>query len=188
MFECSQASDHALTSGGYSNLRMPHSRWNDIPEKDLTDCGYQVLLRSDEAGVDAFARQGQSLFVYFQGHPEYEANTLLLEYRREVGRYLKRERDTYPATPSGYFDADTRYELTALQHPLSRNGATLADFPTSAIEKKTTNTWQSVGARVYSNWLACLCGATNNSFQSDAHLDQYANRCNPLESEQTIPL
>ena len=157
VFECAQASDHALTSGGYSNLRMPHSRWNDISEKELADCGYRVLLRSAEAGVDAFTRQGQSLFVFFQGHPEYEANTLLLEYRREVGRYLKRERATYPAMPSDYFDEDTRDALTALEHRLSGSGATLSDFPTSVIEKKTTNTWQSVGACVYSNWLAYLC-------------------------------
>ena len=52
-------------------------------------------------------KQRESLFVFFQGHPEYDAVTLLLEYRRDVGRYLRRERDTYPPMPQGYFDEET---------------------------------------------------------------------------------
>jgi homoserine trans-succinylase len=40
-------------------------------------------------------KQRNSLLVFFQGHLEYEAQTLLLEYRRDVGRYLRRERELY---------------------------------------------------------------------------------------------
>jgi homoserine O-succinyltransferase/O-acetyltransferase len=159
IFECAQVSDHPLTSGASSNLRMPHSRWNDIPEDKLTDCGYQLLIHSRDAGIDVFAKQRNSLFVFFQGHPEYEANTLLLEYRREVGRYLKGERETYPLMPSGYFDCETADALTTVQDRLQsmRNDASLADFPTALIEPKVSNTWQSLGACVYSNWLSYLC-------------------------------
>ena len=39
----------------------------------------------------------RSLFVFLQGHPEYDPTTLLREYRRDVGRFLRRERDGYPA-------------------------------------------------------------------------------------------
>ena len=103
IFECARVSDHPLTAGAPSRLQMPHSRWNDIPEDALTSCGYRVLTRSEDAGVDTFVKQRKSLFVFFQGHPEYEANTLLLEYRRDIRRFLRRERDTYPPMPQGYF-------------------------------------------------------------------------------------
>jgi homoserine O-succinyltransferase/O-acetyltransferase len=159
VFECARALDHPLTAGAYSNLRMPHSRWNDVSEDELTSCGYRVLTRSPDVGIDAFTKQRKSLFVFFQGHPEYEADTLLLEYRRDVGRYLKRERDTYPSMPRGYFDRDTADALTALRERLLSNrcAASLADFPTALVEKKVANNWRSLGACVYSNWLTYLC-------------------------------
>src|SRR5204862_242296 len=78
IFECDRVSDHPLTADAPARLRMPHSRWNDIPEDALTSCVYRVLTRSDAAGVDAFVKQRKSLFVFFQGHPEYEAHTLML--------------------------------------------------------------------------------------------------------------
>ena len=34
-------------------------------------------------------------------------STLLLEYRRDIGRFLRGERDTYPPMPQGYFDEET---------------------------------------------------------------------------------
>ena len=45
--------------------------------KALAACGYKILTRSNAAGVDAFAKQDGSFFLFFQGHPEYEADTLL---------------------------------------------------------------------------------------------------------------
>jgi homoserine O-succinyltransferase len=141
---------------------MPHSRWNDIQESELTDCGYSVLTRSKDGGVDAFAKRRQSLFVFFQGHPEYEANTLLLEYRRDIGRYLRRERDTYPAMPEGYFDRESADALAALRdRSLSdRCPEQLADFPVALAEKRISNTWHPASARVYGNWLAYLHAQT----------------------------
>jgi homoserine O-succinyltransferase/O-acetyltransferase len=52
----------------------------------LGDSGYFVLTQSAEGGVDTFVKKKkQSLFVHFQGHPEYGAETLLKEYR-EISR------------------------------------------------------------------------------------------------------
>src|SRR5271165_291091 len=106
ILECTRVSDHELMAAVTPGLRMPHSRWNDIPENELKACGYSVLTRTQDAGVDAFVRRGNSLFVFFQGHPEYESDTLLLEYRRDIRRFLRRERDAYPAMPQGCFDED----------------------------------------------------------------------------------
>jgi homoserine O-succinyltransferase len=159
VFECARVSDHPLTAGVPPRLRMPHSRWNDIPEDALASCGYRVLTRSEDAGVDAFVRQRNSLFVFFQGHPEYEAPTLLLEYRRDIKRFLRRERETYPPMPRGYFDDGTVAALSAIrERALSdRREELLAEFPTDLAAGRVTNTWGPAAARVYRNWLLYMC-------------------------------
>ena len=159
VFECARVSDHPLMAAAPSRLPMPHSRWNDLPEDALTSSGYRVLTRSEHAGVDAFVKQRKSLFVFFQGHPEYEATTLLLEYRRDIRRFLQRERETYPPLPRSYFDDDTVAALTALRERArsDRREELLEAFPTTLLAAKVTNTWRPVAARVYRNWLSYMC-------------------------------
>jgi len=158
IFECERVADHPLTADAPARLRMPHSRWNEIPEDALRSCGYRVLTRSDAAGVDAFVKQRKSLFVFFQGHPEYEAHTLMLEYRRDIKRFLLRERDTYPTMPQGYFDDATVEALTVLRERalVNRREEVLADFPTALAAGTVTNTWRTTATRVYRNWLVYL--------------------------------
>ena len=70
------------------NMPVPHSRKNDIAESDLAAKGYRVLSRLGNGQVDIFTREppGQSRFVLFQGHPEYDPGTLGREYLRDMGR------------------------------------------------------------------------------------------------------
>jgi homoserine O-succinyltransferase/O-acetyltransferase len=159
IFDCERVADHALTADAPSRWPMPHSRWNEIPEDALASAGYRVLTRSADAGVDAFVKQRKSLFVFFQGHPEYEAHTLMLEYRRDIRRFLLRERETYPAMPQGYFDEATVEALTTLRaRALSdRREEVLTDFPTALAAGTVTNTWRSSATRIYRNWLSYLC-------------------------------
>src|SRR3989475_1251495 len=154
IFECVRVSDHPLTAAAPSRLQMPHSRWNEIPEEALLACGYRVLTRSEDAGVDAFVKQRKSLFVFFQGHPEYEAVTLLLEYRRDIGRFLRCERDTYPRMPHGYFDQETVEALTALRDRalLDRREELLAGFPTAVAARQVTHTRRPSAWNLYRNW------------------------------------
>jgi homoserine O-succinyltransferase len=160
VFECVPVSDHPLTAEAPARLRIPHSRLNEIPEEALRRCGYRVLTRSDEAGVDAFVKMRTSLFVFFQGHPEYEASTLLLEYRRDIGRFLRGERETYPSMPYGYFDDELAAALTALQQRFmsNRREELLAEFPIAAAVSKVSNTWHSTAQTLYRNWLLYLAG------------------------------
>jgi len=159
LFECTRASDDQLMAGAPSRFPMPQSRWNDIPESQLTGCGYRILTRATNAGADTFVKRSNSLLVFFQGHPEYEANTLLLEYRRDVRRYLRRERDTYPAPPRGYLDADTADRLAVFRNRAvcDRREELLADFPMARAEGRIENTWRPAAACIYGNWLAYLC-------------------------------
>src|SRR5262249_25655633 len=131
VFEFNVTGAHSLFEGLPSRLHFPHSRYNELPEEKLSAAGYRVLSKSSKAGVDTFIRQGRSLFLFFQGHPEYEAQTLLSEYRRDIGRYLRRERETYPNMPHGYFDeaaapAMDQFKALVMQ---SRREELMAEFP-----------------------------------------------------------
>ena len=158
VFDCQRVAEHALTQGVEWPMRVPHSRWNDVPEQALVAAGYEVLTRSPEAGVDAFVRPGQSLFVFFQGHPEYQPLTLLREYRRDVGRFLKGERATYPALPVAYFDDATTRRLLAFRGRAvaDRRAALIVEFPLVPAASRWTDAWHTSASRIYRNWLSVL--------------------------------
>ena len=155
VFDCTQVTSHCLTAGGPAGFRLPHSRWNGLAEETLTDCGYSVLTRTLHADVDTFIKQNNSLFVFFQGHPEYDVNTLLLEYRRDVSRYIRGEAATHPSLPSGYFDAKTALALSELAQEAQLSpreeliGAVSRVLGTVTVE----HSWHSSAVCIYSNWL-----------------------------------
>jgi len=127
-----------------------------VREDALSSCGYSVLTKSAEPAVNLFVKKKkQSLFVHFQGHPEYGAGTLLKEYRRDVKRFLRRERPTYPKMPHGYFGAAaaevlSKFRETALSHPCEE---LMAAFPEVITSDASESAWHSAAARVYRNWL-----------------------------------
>jgi homoserine O-succinyltransferase len=155
VFPCDKLADHPLTEDLPSQLAIPHARWNALSEATLAASGYQVLTRSATAGVDAFMRQEQSLLVFFQGHPEYGAPALASEYRRDIGRFLRREREGYPAMPQHYFDAPTEAALAAFRARAESapREELMADFP-AAVEPSPS--WQPFATIFYRNWLSYL--------------------------------
>lgn len=84
-----------------------HSRLNEIRPGDLIAKGYEIVSEAPAGNVDVFAKTYRGRFVFFQGHPEYEPDSLMREYRRDVGRFLRGEREDYPDIPENYFDDDT---------------------------------------------------------------------------------
>ena len=150
---------HALTAG-VTRLRMPHSRYNDIAELPLAARGYRMLGRSSAAGVGAFTREeaGSSLFVFFQGHPEYDAISLMLEYRRDVGRFLRGERARYPTMPQNYFNDEAASLVNAFRARAiaDRRAELIADFPLGVIESGLDNSWRRSAVAVYRNWINYL--------------------------------
>ncbi|MGA3324717.1 MAG: homoserine O-succinyltransferase [Terriglobia bacterium] len=159
VFECKRLCDHALTNLTSDLIQFPHSRWNEVREDDLTSCGYIVLTKSTEAGIDCFVKKKRkSLFVHFQGHPEYEARTLFKEYRRDLRRFLTGERKTYPYVPHGYFDAAAtkilaEFREKALSQPREE---LMADFPEAAVTANLQKTWHAAATSMYGNWLHYL--------------------------------
>jgi homoserine O-succinyltransferase/O-acetyltransferase len=155
VFECTNTFGHPLTAGISPSFQVPHSRWNGIAEEGLAARGYLVLSRDANGEVDTFIKEGNSLFVFFQGHPEYDSDTLLREYRRDVGRYLKHEANTYPSMPRAYFDGRTEDALAALQEKAAsdRSRELLVSLTTALEQKKIENTWHTTATHIYRNWL-----------------------------------
>jgi homoserine O-succinyltransferase len=159
VFEHQLVNAHPLTEGIAEPVCIPHSRWNELREDGLRSSGYDVLTKSPEAGVDLFVKQKrQSLFVHFQGHPEYAGQTLLKEYRRDVKRYLRQERDSYPLLPHGYFDSVATRLLTEFQtRALSdRREELIESFPDSDLVGTLQTRWRGSATSIYRNWLQYL--------------------------------
>jgi homoserine O-succinyltransferase len=171
VFDCAKVSDHPLMAGVPSPLRIAHSRWNELHESELIASDYAVLTRSTEAGVDTFVKQRKSLFLFFQGHPEYDERALLREYRRDIGRFLRQERETYPELPHGYFDENAAGALAAFRARavLERREELLESFPSTLVEGRLKPMCGSSTARVYHNWLSHLSAHRAQGSSSTFH-------------------
>jgi homoserine O-succinyltransferase len=155
VFEASMSGNHRLMSQASGSVRFPHSRWNEVRENELIAGGYSVLSKSIEAGVDVFVkRKKKSLFVHFQGHPEYGPQTLLKEYRRDIKRFLRKERETYPIFPHGYFDEAAAEVLNDYRAgAMADRREELVDFFPESVAKTLQHSWQGSAIGVYKNWL-----------------------------------
>lgn len=153
-----------LTRGMRGPVRTPHSRYNGLAREALTAHGYQILTYSPDAGVDICTRSDGCLLVFLQGHPEYDADTLLREYRRDVGRCLRGEQAA-PARPSGYFDRDTEAALDAAAQEAQRRGepALLGRCEEIAARFRPSAPWRPHAVRLYRNWLEEVAAAAEAS-------------------------
>jgi homoserine O-succinyltransferase len=160
IYDCVRSTEHWLTRGLPSPLKVAHSRLNALAEDDLTSRGYKILTRSERAGVDMFTRKFDSQFVFFQGHPEYDAHSLQREYMRDLARYLAGEQNDYPAIPASYFDPPTEAQLSQF-----REHAIVARTPTLAAELPGLTLRADIAAGlaakiIFRNWIGFLAGET----------------------------
>ncbi|MGH7153398.1 MAG: homoserine O-acetyltransferase/O-succinyltransferase family protein, partial [Acetobacteraceae bacterium] len=146
---------HPLMAGLPRQWIVPHSRCNDLPVNELETLGYQPIVVSDTAGADTYIRERESLFVFFQGHLEYDRETLLMEYKRDIGKFLAGERQDYPDAPTNYFDPEAedkilRFRERALRHQIP---ALMSEFPGVGYADTGPPEWSGVATRIYANWL-----------------------------------
>ncbi len=158
VFECEPIGSHPMTRGVAVPMHVPHSRLNDLPERALKSCGYRILTRSIVAGVDMFAKPERSLQLFLQGHPEYEADSLLREYRRDIDRYLRGERDHYPGAPRGYFDEEAAAWASVFRNRAlsDRDGELIKGFPMRELEARLEQHWRGTAVAIYENWFDYL--------------------------------
>ena len=151
VFASVRATDDPLLAGLPARGATPHSRKNGLLESDLTAKNYRVLARLTDGSVDAFARDGKSRLLFFQGHPEYGAETLGREYLRDVGRFLRDEAPR-PAIPENYFDRVTENALQAL----AAREARITDYSEIVLGAVPLQSWRSYTLKLFSNWIAAI--------------------------------
>ncbi len=77
-----------LVRGFDDNFYAPNSRWTEVKKEDILRCDDLVILaESREAGVFlVMSRNGRRIYV--MGHPEYDRQTLAMEYKRDVDKQI----------------------------------------------------------------------------------------------------
>jgi len=165
IYDCAKVTDHWLTGDAPSPLKISHSRLNELRADDLAARGYQLLTTSPEAGVDIFAKQLGSQFVFFQGHPEYDALSLEREYLRDISRFLAGQCDTYPALPVGYFDAETEQSLLRFEQRarVERRPGLSVELPDRTLRQD--NAAGAAATAIFKNWLHYLSQGARRSLR-----------------------
>ena len=147
---------HPLVAGVNTRFDVPHSRFNAVTPQQFAAAGLKVLVQSDEIGVHLAVSADGLRLVFFQGHPEYDANSLLKEYKREVLRFFGGETDAYPPFPDNYFSTQTQAILAEYRdRVVSAKGAQpeLPPFPEQLISPTLDNTWHDSAESVINNWI-----------------------------------
>ncbi len=104
-------------------IAVAHSRCNAVSAAALEAAGYAVLSGDAEAGVDMATARGRP-WLLLQGHPEYPPATLIDQYRRDVGRFLRGIRPDYPAAPVDGLEAESAARFAAFRaQALAAGGA-----------------------------------------------------------------
>lgn len=162
---------HRISRPGHPLLRdintrfdVPHSRYNDISRQQLEDAGLTVLVESREGGVHMAVSEDQFRMIFFQGHPEYDRNSLLKEYKREVLRYVAGELDAPPPYPDHYFsdEAEQQAERLLEQARLAASeGGGLAVSLEEELENLLDNSWGDTAKAMVNNWLGLVYRLTN---------------------------
>jgi len=155
---------HPLLRGINTRFDVPHSRYNEISRQQLEQAGLTVLAESVEGGVHMAVSPDQFRMIYFQGHPEYDRNSLLKEYKREVVRYLVGELQAPPSFPESYFSADAEMiarKFLEAAHQAQAEGQSLPALLEEQLEPMLDNTWGDTAKAVVNNWLGLVYQVTN---------------------------
>jgi len=147
---------HPLLRGINTRFDVPHSRHNEITRQQMEQAGLSVLAESEEGGVHMAVSPDQFRMIYFQGHPEYDINSLLKEYKREVSRYLSGSISAPPLFPEHYFSAEA---VQIAQRSLEQ--ADGPDYLEHQLEGMLDNTWGDTAKAVVNNWLGLVYQVTN---------------------------
>jgi homoserine O-succinyltransferase/O-acetyltransferase len=159
-----QDRSHPLMQNMNTRFDVPHSRWNEVRREDMVAAGLHILVESETAGVHVAVSPDQCRIVYLQAHPEYDRNSLLKEYKREVLRFLNGELSEPPPHPEHYFSDEARQLAGAyLERAIAARkvGAPPPPFPEEEFEPHLDNTWGDSGRALFNNWLGLVYRLTS---------------------------
>lgn len=172
---------HPLVRGINSKFDVPHSRFNQVDRSQFEQAKTIILVESEEAGVQLAVSQDGLRLVYFQGHPEYDAISLLKEYKREVVCFIQKELDEYPPFPANYLDRYTQSVFDEYQERVMaaiQLGEKTPIFPEYLIVDRIHNTWHDTGEAIVGKWLGLVYQYTNPDRR--LHLMEGVDPDNPL--------
>jgi len=155
---------HPLVNDVNTRFDVPHSRFNQIDRSQFEAARLHVLVESDVAGVHLAVSEDQFRIVFCQGHQEYDINSLLKEYKREVTRFAKGEREDYPPFPENYFTLKT--EAIFDEHrdrviSARDRGQPVPPLPEALVAATLDNTWHDTAEAVINNWIGKVYQITN---------------------------
>jgi homoserine O-succinyltransferase len=155
---------HPLLHGTNTRFDVPHSRWNEITSSQVESAGLRVLIESHEGDFHMGTSADGIRMVYLQGHPEYDATSLLKEYKREVARFLDGELSEIPPQPANYLSADAaRIAREYLDSAIAARdfGEQIPEFPEEVLADTLDNTWTDTGKAIFNNWLGQIYRLTD---------------------------
>jgi homoserine O-succinyltransferase/O-acetyltransferase len=157
---------HPLLRDVNTQFDVPHSRWNTLDLSKLEEAGLCVLVQSEQEDIHLATSPDGFRFIFSQGHPEYDINSLLKEYKREVLRFAINERADYPPAPENYFDERSRELAGAIEMEVKANresGTPFSEhvFDEAIFECRLHNTWGDTGKSIFNNWLGLVYQLTH---------------------------
>jgi homoserine O-succinyltransferase len=153
VFAAEVAQRHELTEGLVAPL-VPQSRYNGLDEQALTDSGYNVLTRSSRVGADSFVKEGAALEAFWQGHPEYEVDTLARELRRDLQRFVEGVARVPPPLPENYLTPQARARVESCLADIARGGVLTPETLTLANLAPQDAVWAKSSRRRMGAFLA----------------------------------
>jgi homoserine O-succinyltransferase/O-acetyltransferase len=154
---------HPLTRHINSRFDIPHSRYNQVSSHQLISAQVIPLIQSDQAGFHLAVSPDGFRLVFFQGHPEYDACSLLKEYKREIGCWKNGTRVDYPPFPENYFSNKVKQILNEYRSKLELHQS--ADWPEAYLMQNVDNTWRDTTLSIFSNWLGLVYQLTNEDIK-----------------------
>jgi homoserine O-succinyltransferase len=153
-------SGHPLTKGLEPVVLLPHSRWNSVPREALEDAGYDVIIHSDRTDWTVASREvDDRQLVLVQGHPEYDPSSLLREYRRDAGRYVRGERSEEPILPLHCVSPEDWAVLEQFHQEVvleNRDTTLFGKFAFEDMGARAPWAWRALASRFFTNWVTSV--------------------------------
>jgi homoserine O-succinyltransferase len=155
---------HPLLREINTRFDVPHSRYNEISRSQLENAGLTVLAESDEGGVHMAVSPDQFRIIYFQGHPEYDIESLWKEYKRDVLQYIHGNLAHPPYFPVGYF-SEKAFEIAQRFVDQAKRAVDanqpVPDYLEEELLPELDNTWGDTAKAIINNWLGLVYKLTN---------------------------
>jgi homoserine O-succinyltransferase len=131
-----------------------------VSSEALEDAGYAIIIHSELAGWTVASREvDRRAMVLVQGHPEYDPSSLLREYRRDAGRYVRGERSEEPILPFHCVSPEDWETLKRFHHETVLENRDTASFDEFAFEEMGARAlwlWRSLATRFFTNWVSSV--------------------------------